>query len=47
MTQKTQQATFSLYGNLGGDPEPHTIPAKTGTSNYYDSILDERGRARI
>ena len=41
MTQKNQQATFSLYGNLGGDPEPHSVPAKTGTSTYYDPILDE------
>jgi single-stranded DNA-binding protein len=41
MTPKTQQDTFSLYGNLGGDPEPHTIPAKTGTRRYYDPIIDE------
>jgi single-stranded DNA-binding protein len=41
MTQKTSQATFSLYGNLGGDPEPHSLPAKTGTRRYYDPIIDE------
>jgi single-stranded DNA-binding protein len=41
MTQKTQQDTFSLYGNLGGDPEPHTILAKTGTRRYYDPIIDD------
>jgi hypothetical protein len=41
MTPKNQQATFSLYGNLGGDPESHTIPAKTGTHRYYDAIIDE------
>jgi single-stranded DNA-binding protein len=41
MTQKTQQPTFALYGNLGGDPEPHSIPAKTGTRRYYDPIIDE------
>jgi single-stranded DNA-binding protein len=41
MTQKTTQDTFSLYGNLGGDPETHSIPAKTGTRKYYDPIIDE------
>jgi single-stranded DNA-binding protein len=41
MTQKTSQATFSLYGNLGGDPESHSLPAKTGTRRYYDPIIDE------
>jgi single-stranded DNA-binding protein len=41
MTQKSSQDTFSLYGNLGGDPESHSIPAKTGTRKYYDPIIDE------
>jgi single-stranded DNA-binding protein len=41
MTQQRQQKTFSLYGNLGGDPEPRTIPAKSGTAMVYDPILDD------
>jgi single-stranded DNA-binding protein len=41
MAQKTQNATFALYGNLGGDPEPHSLPAKTGTRRFYDPILDD------
>jgi single-stranded DNA-binding protein len=41
MTQKNQQATLSLYGNLGGDPEPHSVPAKSGTRSFYDPIIDD------
>lgn len=41
MAQKNQNDTFSLYGNLGGDPEPHSLPAKTGTRRFYDPILDD------
>ena len=41
MTQKRQQDTITLYGNLGGDPEPHTLQAKSGTRKYYDHIIDE------
>ena len=32
---------FYLTGNLGGDPQPHTLPAKTGTYKYYDPMIDE------
>jgi single-stranded DNA-binding protein len=41
MTSKTPKNTLSLYGNLGGDPEPHTIEAKSGTRSYYDPIIDD------
>ena len=41
MTQKNQQATISLYGNLGGDPQEHSIPAKSGTAMVYDPIIDD------
>jgi hypothetical protein len=41
MTTKTPKNTLSLYGNLGGDPEPHTIEAKSGTRTYYDPIIDD------
>jgi single-stranded DNA-binding protein len=39
MAQTTQNETFYLYGNLGGDPEPHSLPAKSGTRRFYDPIL--------
>lgn len=42
MTQKTPKNTFSLYGNLGGDPEEHSVPAKSGTWSYYDPMIDEQ-----
>ena len=41
MAQKNQQDTFNLYGNLGGDPDSHSVPAKSGTSKVYDPILDD------
>ena len=41
MASKTPKNTLSLYGNLGGDPEPHTIEAKSGTRSYYDPIIDD------
>ncbi len=41
MTPKNQQATLSLYGNLGGDPEPHSVLAKSGTRKFYDPIIDD------
>jgi len=36
--QRTHQ--FNLYGNLGGDPEPHTLKARTVTRQGYDINLD-------
>jgi hypothetical protein len=33
--------TITLYGNLGGDPEPRQIPEKQGTRRTYDPVLDD------
>lgn len=41
MAQQKSQKTFDLYGNLGRDPEPHSIPAKSGVSLAYDEIIDD------
>jgi single-stranded DNA-binding protein len=41
MTQKSQQDTIILYGNLGGDPKERTLKAKSGTRKYYDHIIDD------
>jgi single-stranded DNA-binding protein len=30
-----------LYGNVGGDPETRTLPAKEVAKSYYDPIVDE------
>ena len=38
-TTKPQQM-ITLYGNLGGDPESRSIPAKTITKLFYDPIAD-------
>jgi single-stranded DNA-binding protein len=32
---------ITLYGNLGTDPETHTLPEKSGVSRQYDPIIDE------
>ena len=32
---------LTLYGNLGADPENRSIPARTGTYNHYDPIIDD------
>jgi single-stranded DNA-binding protein len=37
--QRTQQ--FNLYGTLGGDPETHTLKARTVTRKGYDINLDD------
>jgi single-stranded DNA-binding protein len=37
--QRTHQ--FNLYGNLGGDPESHTLKARTVTRQGYDINLDD------
>ena len=38
MTSKT---TITLYGNVGADPETHTIPGKEMTKKVYDPVTDE------
>lgn len=40
-TTATEPQRFTLYGNLGDDPKPHSIPAKTFTKTVYDEILDD------
>jgi single-stranded DNA-binding protein len=37
----TSKATITLYGNVGADPETHTIPSKEVTKEVYDPIIDE------
>jgi single-stranded DNA-binding protein len=32
---------ITLYGNVGGNPETRTLPAKTVTKSVYDAILDD------
>jgi single-stranded DNA-binding protein len=38
MTSKT---TITLYGNVGADPETHTIPGKEMTKKVYDPVTDD------
>ena len=38
-TNKPEQLV-TLYGNLGGDPEERSFPAKTITKQVYDPIVD-------
>jgi single-stranded DNA-binding protein len=40
MSKNQPNPTVDLYGNLGGNPESHSVPARTGTFSAYDPILD-------
>ena len=40
MTKKMRQ-TLTLYGNVGADPETHTIPAKEVTREFFDPLIDD------
>jgi single-stranded DNA-binding protein len=37
----TSKATITLYGNVGADPETHTIPGKQVRKEVYDPIIDD------
>jgi single-stranded DNA-binding protein len=39
-TSTHQPKRFTLYGNLGGDPEARTIPAKQLQKDVYDEVTD-------
>jgi single-stranded DNA-binding protein len=39
--QVTSKTLITLYGNVGGDPETRTLPAKEVAKSYYDPIVDE------
>jgi hypothetical protein len=40
-TQVVQTLTFTLTGNLGADPKPHSLPAQTILWTDYDPITEE------
>jgi single-stranded DNA-binding protein len=40
-TTMTHAPQITLYGNLGGDPQPRTIPAKTVERAVYDVVSDD------
>jgi single-stranded DNA-binding protein len=39
-TSPNQPKRFNLYGNLGADPEPHSVPAKQLIKTVYDEVTD-------
>ena len=40
-TQVVQTHTFTLTGNVGADPKPHSLPAQTILWTDYDPITEE------
>jgi len=39
-TQPTPDQIFTVYGNMGGDPDQRTLEAKTYTKNVYNPVID-------
>ena len=39
-TQPTPDQIFTVYGNMGGDPEARTIEARTYTKSVYNPVID-------
>src|SRR4051812_18431449 len=39
-TKQTPDQIFTVYGNMGGDPDQRTIEARTYTKSVYNPIID-------